>query len=263
MTVSVKQLRDNRNVYLSWIVVITAVAVLYAALWPVFGGNSGLTSLVNGLPQAMKDAFHMDDYSTAVGYFSSTVFGLLVPILMAVFAIAAGTRAIAGDEEAGTLDLVLAHPVGRTRLALARFGAVVIAIVGAGALLLVVMLAIREPAKFGDLSVANLLAVCVQLTLFGICFAAIAFGIGAYTGRRVITLGSAAYIAVVSYIADSFLPQISALGWTRNILPFGWYLNGEPLRNGIQWGNCALLVGLAVIFVAVGVWQFDRRDLTA
>ena len=44
---------------------------------------------------------------------------------------------------------------------------------------------------------------------------------------------------------------------------FGWYLNGEPLRNGIQWGNCALLLGLAAIFAAVGIWQFNRRDLTA
>ncbi|HEX9337730.1 MAG TPA: ABC transporter permease subunit, partial [Pseudonocardiaceae bacterium] len=137
MTVSVKQLRDNRRSYLSWAGVITAVAVLYAALWPVFGHNSGLASMVNSFPQAMKDAFHMADYSTATGYFSSTVFGLLVPILMAVFAITAGTQAIAGDEQAGTLDLVLAHPVGRNRLALARLGAVVAAIVGAGGLLLV------------------------------------------------------------------------------------------------------------------------------
>jgi ABC-2 type transport system permease protein len=263
MSVSVKQLRDKRRSYLSWTVAITAVAVLYAALWPVFGHTSGLASLVNSLPQAMKDAFHMADYSTATGYFSSTVFGLLVPILMAVFAIGAGTQVVAGDEEAGTLDLVLAHPVGRARLVLARFGAVVAAIAGAGVLLLVVMLAIRVPAKFSELSVANLAAVCLQLTLFGICFAAIAFGTGAYTGRRVVTLAVAAYVAVVSYIASSFLPQISVLGWTRNVTPFGWYLNGEPLRNGIQWGNCALLLGLGAIFAAVGVWQFNRRDLTS
>ncbi|HEY3607317.1 MAG TPA: ABC transporter permease subunit, partial [Pseudonocardiaceae bacterium] len=156
MTASVKQLRDNRRSYLSWAGVLTAVAVLYASLWPVFGHNSGLTSLVSSLPQAMKDAFHMTDYATATGYFSSSVFGLVVPVLMAVFAITAGTQAIAGDEQAGTLDLVLAHPIGRIRLALARFGAVVAAIVAAGALLLVVILVIRVPAQFSELSVANL-----------------------------------------------------------------------------------------------------------
>lgn len=263
MIVSVKQLRDNRRGYLSWAVVIAALAGLYASLWPVFGHNSGLASMVNSFPQAMKDAFHMQDYSTAAGYFSSTVFGLLVPLLMAVFAIMAGTQAIAGDEQAGTLDLVLAHPVGRTRLALARLGAVVAAIIGAGVLLLALILAIRVPAKFSELSPVDIAATCLQLTLFGICFAAIAFGIGAYTGRRAITLGAAAYLAVVSYLADSFLPQISVLKWTQNVTPFGWYLNGEPLRNGIQWGNCALLLGLGAVFAAIGIWQFDRRDLTA
>jgi ABC-2 type transport system permease protein len=263
MTVFAKQLRDNRRVYLSWAVVITAAAALYAAFWPLFGNSSGLAGAINSFPQAMKDAFHMQDYGSAAGYFGSTVFGLLVPILMAVFAITAGVRAIAGDEEAGTLDLVLAHPVSRVRLALARIGAVVAAIVGAGALLLVVILAIRVPASFDELSIANLAAICLQLTLFGICFAAIAFGIGAYTGRRAITLGASAYVAVVSYLADSFLPQIDILKWTQNVTPFGWYLNGEPLRNGIQWGNCALLLGLGAIFAAIGVWQFDRRDLTS
>jgi ABC-type transport system involved in multi-copper enzyme maturation permease subunit len=37
--------------------------------------------------------------------------------------IAAGTRAVAGDEEAGTLELILAHPVSRRGLALRRLGA--------------------------------------------------------------------------------------------------------------------------------------------
>src|SRR5258708_23895304 len=38
--------------------------------------------------------------------------------LLAVFAVAAGTKAIAGDEEAGTLDLAMAHPVRRVRVLL-------------------------------------------------------------------------------------------------------------------------------------------------
>ena len=40
-----------------------------------------------------------------------------------VFTIAGGARSVAGDENAGTLDLVLAHPVSRRSLALQRFAA--------------------------------------------------------------------------------------------------------------------------------------------
>src|SRR5215475_8313516 len=107
MTVFLEHLRENRRGFAGWALAITAVAAMYSAFWPVFGHNADLTSAVDAFPQSMKDAFHMTDYSSPAGYFGSTVFGLLVPILVAVFAIAAGVRAIAGDEEAGTLELVI------------------------------------------------------------------------------------------------------------------------------------------------------------
>jgi ABC-2 type transport system permease protein len=263
MTVFVRHLRENRRGFLGWAVAITAVAAMYSAFWPSFGDNANLSSAIDGFPQSVKDAFHLQNYGTAAGYFGSSVFGLLVPILMAVFAISIGVRALAGDEQAGTLDLVLAHPVGRIRLAVARYGAIVAAIAGAGILLLAVVLAMRVPAKFTELAVGNLAAICLQLVLFGICFASIAFGLGAYTGRRVVALGGAAYVAVAGYLADSFLPQISGLHWIQNFSPFGWYLNGDPLTNGVQWGNCALLLGVGLVFAVAGIWQFNQRDLTA
>jgi ABC-2 type transport system permease protein len=261
VTVFTQHLRDNRRGFTGWAVAITAVAAMYSAFWPVFGHNADLTKAIDAFPQSMKDAFHMTDYSTAAGYFGSTVFGLLVPILVAVFAIAAGVRAIAGDEEAGTLDLVMAHPVTRGRLAVQRWAATATALVGAGVLLLVVILLIRYPAKFTELPVGNIAATVLMLTLFGICFASIAFGIGAYTGKKAISLGASAYLAVATYLCSSFLPQIHGLGWVKDISPFAWYLDGEPLRNGIQWGYSGLLVAVAVYFGALGIWQFRRRDL--
>ena len=116
MTVFMQYLRENRRGFAGWAVAITAVAAMYSAFWPVFGHNTGLTGAIDAFPQAMKDAFHMTDFSTPAGYFGSTVFGLLVPILVAVFAIAAGVRAIAGDEEAERAERLvrdLGHGVSR------------------------------------------------------------------------------------------------------------------------------------------------------
>lgn len=262
VTVFRKYLSDNRRGFLGWALAITAIAAMYSSMWPVLGKNSGLATAINSFPQAMRDAFHMQDYGTAAGYFGSTVFGLLVPILLAVFAVGAGTKAVAGDEEAGTLDLVLAHPVRRTHLAAARWLAVLAAIALAGTLLLLVELAIRVPAEFSAISAANLAAMSFQLVLFGWCFASIAFGIGAATGRRLYAVVGGAYVTVASYLCDSFLPQIGGLRWTQAISPFSWYLGGDPLRNGVQWTHCALLVGLSLCCAAVGVIGFNRRDLS-
>jgi ABC-2 type transport system permease protein len=262
VTVFLQHLRDNRRGFLGWAAAISAVAAMYAGFWPVFGHNDSLTKAIDAFPQSMKDAFHMTDYASAAGYFGSSVFGLLVPFLVAAFAIAAGVRAVAGDEEAGTLELVMAHPVTRGRLAVARLAATAAALVGAGALLLAVILLIRIPAKFTELPVANIAATVLMLTLFGICFASVAFGVGAYTGKKTISLGVSAYLAVVTYLCSSFLPQIKGLGWVTDVSPFAWYLDGQPLRNGIHWGYCGLLLAVAVYFAAFGIWQFRRRDLS-
>ncbi|MHA6762253.1 ABC transporter permease subunit [Streptacidiphilus sp. PAMC 29251] len=260
-TVFRKHLTDNRRGFLGWALAITAVAAMYSSIWPVMGQNSGLATAIDSFPQSLRDAFHLQDYGTAAGYFGSTVFGLLVPILLAVFAVAAGTKAIAGDEEAGTLELVLAHPVRRVRLAVSRWLAVLAAVVLVGAVLLLVELALRVPAEFTAISVANLAAMTFQLVLFGFCFASIAFGIGAGTGRRLYAIVGGAYVTVAAYLCDSFLPQIKGLHWIQSYSPFHWYTGGEPLVNGIQWTHCALLAGVGLCFAAGGIWGFNRRDL--
>ncbi|MCP3998487.1 MAG: hypothetical protein GY722_25980, partial [bacterium] len=43
--------------------------------------------------------------------------------------------------------------------------------------------------------------------------------------------------------------------------PFNYYLNNEPLSNGMDWGNLAVLTVVFVALIAVAVALFDRRDL--
>lgn len=59
------------------------------------------------------------------------MFSILAP-LMLVFSAALGAQAIAGDEEAGTLELQLAPPVSRISLLLQRFAALAAAMVVIG-----------------------------------------------------------------------------------------------------------------------------------
>jgi ABC-2 type transport system permease protein len=186
---------------------------------------------------------------------------LLVPLLMVVFTIAVGTRAVAGDEEAGTLDLLLAHPVSRTRAAVQRYAALAASIVGISAVIWLVMVAMTGPAQLDGVSSGELAATAIQLALFAACFGALAFAIGAAIGRKAPALGGAAGIAVLAYLANSVIPQVNGLQWTRRVSPFHWYLGGEPLKNGLQLGDSALLLAVTVALVAAGTWAFNRRDI--
>lgn len=259
-TVYAKAIWDNRRGWLGWTAAITGIAAMYAGFWPTIN-NPDLLKAMQAYPQALLEALNMQDLTRPEGYLGSSVFGLLVPFLVAVFAIAAGTKALATDEEAGTLELVMAHPVSRTALAMQRLASVVTALAVIAVVVFIAITALRGPAQFSEVGVEYIGAICLQLFLFGLLFAALAFAVGAFTGRKSLATGAGAAVAVLGYLANTFLPQIEGLVWTRNLSPFYWYLGGEPLINGLQWSGVGLLAGFAALLTALGVLRFQRRDI--
>ncbi|MEU8231126.1 ABC transporter permease subunit [Actinoplanes sp. NPDC048967] len=255
-----KALWDARRSLPGWTVAIAAVALMYAAFWPTVNSPQMHDALA-AYPDDVLAAFNSGDLGTAQGYLGGAVYGLLVPLLVAVFMIAAGARAVAGDEEAGTLDLVMAHPVSRRGLALRRLGAALTGMAVVAVVLFALMVALRAPFQLETVAVGGFLAMNVQLALFGTMFGTLAFAVGAATGNKSLALGVSAGVAVLAYLANSVFPQVAALEWTRNVSPFHWYLGGEPLTNGVQWGGAAALAGTAVVLAAVGVFRFGRRDI--
>jgi ABC-2 type transport system permease protein len=255
-----KTLWDARRSLVAWALAISGVAVMYAAFWPTVNTPEMQQALRN-YPQGVLEAFNYNDLTSPAGYLASSVYGLLVPLLVAVFAIAYGTRALAGDEEAGTLDLLLAYPVSRTRMALQRFAALAAALTLVGATLWLAMLAIAGPAQLEGITAAQFGSATTQLALFGACLGALAFAIGAATGRKALALGASAGAAVLAYLANGVFPQVEGLQWTRGVSPWHWYLGGEPLKNGLQTGDALLLLAVTAVLVVVGTWRFNRRDI--
>jgi hypothetical protein len=64
---------------------------------------------------------------------------------------------------------------------------------------------------------------------------ALAFAVGAATGRKGLALGISAGVAVFAYLASGFFPQVEGLEWglewTREVSLWHWYLGGEPPRT--------------------------------
>jgi ABC-2 type transport system permease protein len=233
---------------------------MYAAFWPTVN-TPQMQQAMRNYPEGVLEAFNYNDLTSPAGYLGSSVYGLLIPLLVTVLAIAWGTRAVAGDEEAGTLDLLLAHPVGRTRVALQRFAALGAALAVVGVVLWLAMLAIAGPAELEGITAAEFAAATAQLALFGACFGALAFAVGAATGRKALALGASAGVAVLAYLANGVFPQVEGLQWTRDLSPWHWYLGGEPLKNGLQAGDALLLLAVTAVLVVAGTWRFNRRDV--
>jgi ABC-2 type transport system permease protein len=255
-----KSLWDQRRSLLAWTAGIGAVGVLYAAFYPSFNSPE-MQQALKAYPKGLLEAMGMTDIATAAGYLGSTSFGLLGPALIIVMAAALGSGAIAGDEDAGRLDLVLAHPVSRWSLALQRFAALVAAMLIVSVVLGLALIAISGPAQLGDVGPANLLAASLHLALLGTLFGALALCVGAATGNRGLVFGVVAVVAVAGYFGNNLGQRISGLGWLHDVSPFRLYLGGSPLTHGLQLADLGILAGVSVVLVVVGSLAFTRRDL--
>lgn len=254
-----RTLLDNRRTLLGWSIGTTVVGVVYAAFYPQVA-QGDMAATVETYPEAMREALRINDMGSAAGYLGSTVFGLLLPLLMMAYGVTFGARAIAGDEESGYLDLLLAHPLGRTRLALQRFASLVTGAVATAALVLLAMLAIRSGADLESIGIAEFTAQCAHLALLGITFGALAIGLGAGLGKRGSALSIAVGIGVLTYIAGNLAGTIG-LDWLKYFSPFHYYIGGEPLRHGMRWGDATILLVTTVVSTGLGFFRFNHRDL--
>ncbi len=238
--------------------VLAVLAAYYGPMYTLL--PDAFTAALADFPDALMSMIGQADMSTPTGWLQGELFSLTIPIGFVTVLSSVGAASLAGEEERATMGLLLANPVSRRRVLLAKAGAMVAAatVLGlatfAGAALGVVVAGLA-------VSLANLAATTALATLFGLVVGAVAFVIGAATGRTRPAVVGAAGVALLAYFAWSFLPLSSGLAHWATLSPFDWYLGSDPLVTGMAWGDAGLLAGLAVVLIAVSIPLFDRRDL--
>ena len=257
-----KSLRDQRRGAIGWSIGLASVALMYALFYPSIKASAAdLQAYMDKLPEAFKNVIG-NDYTSAAGYLRGELFSSMGPILMLVFAIGAGARAIAGEEENRSLDVLLSTPLRRRTVLRGK----AVAATGVAVLLAAVLFAVVAligPSFDLGIGLAELGAACVMLALLAIAFGSIALAVGSATGRRVMADAVAGGFAVFAVIVNAMAPSVSALGPLRPLSPFRWYLDPDPLVTGLHSVNVAVLVGIAVVGYAVALVAFRRRDLAA
>lgn len=258
-----RTLRDAARGFCWWSIALAVYTVSFEAAWPTAKGNPALTMLPEAYPQLLKAlvSFGDDfDFGTPAGYLGRRIFSIAAPLLLASAAVAAGSWATAGEEERGTLDLLLAQPLSRQRLLLERLAALVVEVAGLGAVLWLSLWAAARAASM-SISGANLAAATGSGVLLALAFGALALFVGAVTGRRVLAIGAAASLALASYLVNSLALVVGALKPIRPLSLYYHYAAGDPLRHGLEAGHVAVLVAVFLCASAAAALAFTRRDL--
>jgi ABC-2 type transport system permease protein len=242
----------------SAVVGLIAVLLAVGALFPAVGHAIGKLSIPAGIAQLLGGA----DYGTITGWYRSEMGSIYGPLLIAAVAITGACASTAGEEEDRILGLVLAHPVTRSRLILAK---------AAGVAAIVVMVAVACWAGLiagvalagGGITVGNLAAYCVQLAFFGFATGAVALAVGAGTGRRSLANGVAAGVAVLGWLINGFAPLVSAISWLKYLSLFYYYEGNDPLAHGVDIAHVLILAAFAALLTVVATVAIAHRDLRA
>jgi len=173
-----KTLRDQGRAFIAWGIGIAAMAAMYAAVYPsVRKSASSLNRYMQSLPEAVRSLIGAD-YTSPAGYLRAETFSALGPILFLVFAIGAGARAIAGEEEGRTLDLLLSTPIRRRQVLFDKWVSMALTGLGLAAVLWLTIVVVGPP--FGlHVGLADVASACISLYLL-----VVAFGLGLECKQR-------------------------------------------------------------------------------
>jgi ABC-2 type transport system permease protein len=255
-----KTVWDRRRGLLWWSVGLTLLAVVTLSVWPSV--RDEYAKLVQDYPDALLALFGIDKagVGTASGYLQAELFSFMVPLAFIASMVAGGAAAIAGEEETGTLELLLAQPVSRRRVVVEKFEALCVSL----AVITVVFTAVvLTSCRVFDLNirVSALLAVVGAAYALGLLFGALALFVGGLTGHRALSAGVASAAAAAAYVISSLGSIVDAIKPLRPLSPFWWYSGDNPIRRGLPPAHGALLASVTIAFAATAVVAFDRRDL--
>jgi ABC-2 type transport system permease protein len=188
-----KTLRDGLRALLWWGVSLAGLALMVAFFYPSVRDTPALNAFVKQAPEALIRAFagEMADLTSPAGYLNSQLFYMVAPLLLLIYAIGSGSAAIAGEEERGTLEMLLSNPVPRWRVVAEKAAATVISTVALG---LTIWLGLALGMVYVDMGISLLRMAEATLSgvLLAVAFGMLALAVGCMRGERGLSVGMGA-----------------------------------------------------------------------
>src|SRR5205807_896400 len=198
-SIYLKSLRDYRVPILGWGLGLGALmAVIFAAVPTVFATPAAKAAVVSiGASYAwIAEPIKID---TPGGY-ATWKYGITI-LVVVIWPLLAGTGMLRGEEDRGSMDVLLSLPRGRVRVALEKLAAMWTALLAMG--LVIGLLTFAGAAKVSsDLSLGASVAFGLNLALICAVFLSIALLVSQFTQERRSASGVTAGILLVAIVVD-------------------------------------------------------------
>ncbi|HVV26230.1 MAG TPA: DUF2705 family protein [Candidatus Saccharimonadales bacterium] len=244
-----------------WSLGLIALVVLTLAFYPTIHNQAAqLNKSFGNLSNSTLALFGGTDFFSPVGYLNSQLVYLMLPLLLAILGIGLGSSLIGREEADGTIQLLLARRVSRTKLLLAKAlagGLIILAVTAIGSaatILLAQAVHIGVPA--GDIAAA-----CFACFMLVLTFSSLAFLLAATGEGRGAALGVTVVYALGGYIIGSLATTVHWLKTPSLVFPYHYYRSADILRGTFDWSSIIFFAAFTFGCLLLAWLSFRRRDI--
>ncbi len=259
-SIFLKTLRDYRVAIFGWgigmgLVIISPMASV-STLVTTPQARQQLVSL------AASFAWNADPVAVdTIGGYATFKIGIFV-FLIAIWPLLAGSRMLRGEEDRGSLDVLLSLPRPRLNVALEKLAAMTTALLVMG--VLIGLLAFAGGRKFGgEFGLDGALLYGLNLALICAVFGCLALLISQFTQEHSTAAGWTAGLLLVFIVLDMVHRVVPNSDWISRLSPIYYYNLSKPLipSYGADAGAMAIQLAIAAVLGGTAVWFFVHRDV--
>jgi ABC-2 type transport system permease protein len=195
------------------------------------------------------------------GGYATWKYGLTV-LVVALWPILAESRMLRGEEERGSLDVLMSVPRGRLRVAVEKVAAMWTALLLMAVLIGVLGIAGARKTGYGT-GFGDTLLFGLNLALIAAVFGSLALLVSQFTQERRTAAGITSGLLLVFVVMDIVHRVFAGVDWLSRLSPVYYYNLNKPLIVGYPADPSAFLVllGLTLALTGAALWLFARRDL--
>jgi ABC-2 type transport system permease protein len=254
-----QELRFRRNAIIGWGIGLALLPLIYISIYPQYAEPM----------EAFEDLEIYEAMGISFGNFDEWVASILIamlPIILAIYAVVDATGTLAGEEDHGRLELIVALPTPRWQIvtvkAIAHGIALFIILLIEGIVAAIVFLAIESQLET-TMVAADLIWSLLYAWPLVMAFGMISLFLGTFCPRRRVAAMIATVIVLVSYFGNSLSSQVSTLESLQPLFPF-YYLDstGSLFETGPLASDVLTLLSVALVAFVLAVFFFQRRNIT-
>jgi ABC-2 type transport system permease protein len=262
LAITATELRQRKMYVLWWsvgIVALTAFTVL--AYGSIKSQADQLNKAFSGLTSTAGSFFGTSNMFSPDGYLNSQLYYITLPILFIILGVTLGGSLISKEERHHTMELLLARPISRTQLLLAKIIAADVIVAVLGAVVAVCVLLCGLIVGLG-LPAGHILLATVWMTLFSGAFGAVAFMLYAASSlTRRVAAAAAILLSLGGYILTSIGHLVHGIAWLGTLFPYHYYDPGQILNGHVARGLVIYVAALYIGALIISIVGFRRRDI--